>query len=494
MRKTFKKLIATTLACAMVCTISPLTASATVGSLPANGSIDGDSDIVGLDTEVYDVIVPTTIDFAADPQGLLSFAESGTYDPDKAGNIISGDCFVINKSSMPITVALTPTVKPTATGVQSITLVSDPTAVKAATGPAFDLALQLVPTASVGYKTSGSSITVDPSKATYSNTGFPITKLETDVATANKIEFQMEKAEYLPIYDGAPSGADGKPTSSDFTYELVESLDTPPDAIGFKIAGSINQYADWVGEFSKMGVAVKYSFANIASYNENASFTFGSPAVESDAHGILSYVTSTGLDAKSSVVEAYDDSSSGAVFYLDDRKPLIFSTENAASTVSTVKLVKPDGTESPIAATNMFVLNKDNSTVTISASAAFWAVTELDNTYSFKITYANAKEDIFKVNVALTSGTGLYSKTAPADVSFSTANAASTVSSVVLIKPDGSRSNVAAIDKFRLNSATGKITLDGSAAFWGVTTSGSVVQYEITYANLAKDTFKVYIK
>lgn len=128
-----KKFISCFMAAAMA--VAPMSAYA---DPVASGTITGDGEIAYTETEVYNVILPTTeaLKFHVDPYGLLSVTDSDSLEnvlSDSAlkGGVTSKATAVVNKSSMPIDVAVEVNVV-SGDAMADVVLVSSPEAVAAA--------------------------------------------------------------------------------------------------------------------------------------------------------------------------------------------------------------------------------------------------------------------------------------------------------------------------------------------------------------------------
>lgn len=246
-------------------------------------TVSGSGTVTYIDTEVYDVVVPTDkiFNFKLDPQGLLTGVVSGagTELGDLEGGKIIGNenpAPFINNSSVPI--VLTVSAQAILTNDDDVAFEATATtvgALKATT--ANSIALYVVPS------TTNMKLT-SPDATDY---GYSMASEGFLIASENAVElkFALDRAKYNVYTSGASTGfVGGNETFEDYYIELVTNSGC---GSALTIGGIINPNADWkdfTGDTPTKGIKVELVF----EYTQDSSHATQDTTNSIKAYGLIS--------------------------------------------------------------------------------------------------------------------------------------------------------------------------------------------------------------
>lgn len=223
-----KKILATAMAAVMA--VAMLPASVKADTIEGGG--------VYLDTEVYNVVLPTTANmkFYLDPQGLTSMDSTGNIDSADLGKIVANTSSMsaINKSSVPVGLKMTYVVSGAGISVQGASGISDETGNEVAVSVTASMG-GTYRGESVWDATSGSAVDTTTSGAITATPTFAGTAGSPGVAT-----YIMGKADYDIEYSGTAD--DDKYDSTKYSYKYKQNTGSE---IKLEIGGSCSKDGDW---------------------------------------------------------------------------------------------------------------------------------------------------------------------------------------------------------------------------------------------------------
>lgn len=223
-----KKILATALAAVMA--VAMLPASVKADTIEGGG--------VYLDTEVYNVVLPTTANmkFYLDPQGLTTLdPDTGVINDADKGKIVANTSSMsaINKSSVPVGLKTTYVVSGAGITVQGASGISDESgnevavSVTASMGDTYSGSVWDATAGSAVDTTSSGAITATP---TYAGT----------VGSAGEATYIMGKADYEIKYNGTTD--DDQYDSTKYSYKYKSGTGSE---IKLEIGGSCSKDGDW---------------------------------------------------------------------------------------------------------------------------------------------------------------------------------------------------------------------------------------------------------
>ncbi|MDR2355653.1 MAG: hypothetical protein LBE16_05610 [Clostridiales Family XIII bacterium] len=333
-----KRILIVALVLAMMFSASSV-AFATVGDPTGSTAVDGNGNLVYVDTVVYSVVLPTdaTLDFTVDPQGLLDLDANGaTVDSLGGGKIVSkGQAFFVNNSSVPVVLGVSLKVAGTALSAtgsdKAMTFPSNTAYVDANSAPGSKKANNLLFYAVLA-ATDITDTNALPASIDAATAAFVFDSIGIGGSDTNKLQFLLDQAEYTV-----------KPEGSGYTIGQTDV----GNGSGLQIAGLVNDKADWT------------------------NYTGASPTNVLKVSAVFDYAAQAGTEAKSTTYTA------------PQLVENIFATVTVASTdwatVSTAPSVSSDISTWTAASTAVVTIN-----LGIGASAA----TGIDLAAS-KINYTN---------------------------------------------------------------------------------------------------------
>lgn len=314
-----RKILASLLALMMLIGVAPM-AFAGSGLGAAGGDVSGEGDIVYLNDDIVEVVVPTAegLGFIMDPQGLTDITGTGKIELQdlQGGKIVpNGTGYIINNGSKSIVATLSLEASSDDTGSTG----KETEFITAADGKVTANADDDVRKVMLYAIPSTADHPTNTSAYVKSNQGFVFGK------TANKatMEFVLDPAEYeFSLVSGG--------------YTANKRADTG-HGIAFQIAGQLNPQADWAAyhtDGKKITVKATYSFEYLSeAYSttppvmEIDSYTGTNPTTEtnSNAFGLItdsSHVkknvyTAATFTLKSGSIPATPTSSTSLVYYFN---------------------------------------------------------------------------------------------------------------------------------------------------------------------------------
>ena len=288
-----------------------LTMAATPMSAYADYSINGTGTITILETEIYNVILPTdkSIDFNVDPYGILTMDPDTTLDEivsSAAGTVTSSATAVINKSSVPIDVDMQFYFEQNGASVPASNAAVSLGALSAVKAGNADLYLEVLPL-------SGATLAPGVPVAT----GVAITPSSIGTPVSNKAvtlsDTPLSFTNYGQVLSGTPVTATGEASSTSGT-SLKFSLQDVSYAYYVTTGGSAN--AVTAAAVLSEG-ALSYDYRNVYAF---AITGYANPAskdlwlaienADSDIKLTLKFTLSKGVTCKTGYLVKTDKSSS----------------------------------------------------------------------------------------------------------------------------------------------------------------------------------------
>lgn len=385
MRRNFKKFLSGFMACALTLSLAPSAGAATV-NVPAGGTAEGNSDIIYENTEIYSVVVPTTLDITIDPQGLANFKDPGTsaYDPAEAGKVLSSWTGIMNKSSKPMTVSMEAYVDMTdyadnadadlqlVTSTDLATIEADLTDASAA------LALEVVPaTAKPTVTASGSSIIVDDSTTASTAVAVPVTGAA--ISDSSKFGFQLDAATYKYVKAGDAGYDADLDTDGNGVMYIYDTAANDGDVVAFKFDGGANTHGDW-SAFTTNGIsiAVKYHFGKLGAIDTTGTGDEVVPYA-GDGYHMIEYV------------EGGSDPVGGNVLTSDGTGPIVYYYDKTIPVTGLI--IRPES-----------IVGSNKADINITASkGTYWDVDTVNGIITIKPVFTNM------LHSSATRGAGTYS-------------------------------------------------------------------------------------